>query len=127
MERMMVTVRVQGLYEATSAPSLSLAGLHNDATFRLTAPYAAFVCLRPAPIGGEFLIADGARVLRSIDPDVLRRLCERQVRVRVAQLPAPAWQRAGPLQSSLEQSFAALVQFALDLATPLDLQVIWAG
>lgn len=39
-----------GVYEAVNAPELAstFIGLHNDATFRLTAPYAAFVCFEPA-------------------------------------------------------------------------------
>ncbi|KAL1504955.1 hypothetical protein AB1Y20_008722 [Prymnesium parvum] len=114
------------LYEAVNAPSLAntFIGLHNDATYRLTAPYAAFVCLRPAAKGGEFLLADGARVLRALDADVLRRLCRRGVRVRVARLAAPPWHRAGALRPLLRRACTAVVQAALDLATPLELEVV---
>ena len=116
----------RGLYEAVNAPSLAntYIGLHNDATLKKTAPFAAFVCLQPATEGGEFLLADGSRVLQSLDPDVLQRLCERQMRVRVARLPVPPLLHVGPLRPPLEQLLATIVQAALGVATPLDLEVV---
>ena len=41
-------------------------GLHNESTFVKTATYGAFVCFEPASEGGgEFLIADGAKILKA--------------------------------------------------------------
>ena len=64
------------VYEAVNAPALAstFIGLHNDATFALTAPYAAFACFRPADRGGEFLVADGREVLRALEGDHLAEL-----------------------------------------------------
>merc|ERR1740139_1783121 len=47
-----------GVYEAVNAQALAATyiGLHNDATWALTAPFAAFVCFEPAPSGGAFLV-----------------------------------------------------------------------
>ena len=59
----------EGVYEAVNAEALSktFIGLHNDATFKLTAPYAAFTCFKRATSGGEFLLCDGRQVLRELD------------------------------------------------------------
>jgi len=77
------------VYEAVNKPSLAqhFVGLHNESTFVKTATYGAFVCFKPATEGGgEFLIADGAGIIRDLDKDVLRRLYERKVRISVSNL-----------------------------------------
>ncbi|CAJ1339612.1 unnamed protein product [Effrenium voratum] len=56
------------VYEAVNKPSLAghFVGLHNESTFVKTATYGAFVCFEPASEGGgEFLIADGAKILKA--------------------------------------------------------------
>jgi hypothetical protein len=36
-----------------------------------TSTYGAFVCFSPATVkGGEFLVADGAKILANMDPEV---------------------------------------------------------
>ena len=45
------------------------------------------VCFKPATeSGGEFLIADGERIFRDMDPDTLQTLVDRQVRISVSNL-----------------------------------------
>jgi len=77
------------VYEAVNKPSLAqhFVGLHNESTFVKTAMYGAFVCFKPASGGGgEFLLADGAKILADMDKEVLRRIYERKVRISVSNL-----------------------------------------
>ena len=119
-----------GIYEAVNAPALSgtFIGLHNDATWKLTAPVAAFVCFRRAETGGAFLVADGRRILSELEPSVVAKLCERKVSVRVAALnAAPLLRLAGPsLREPLSRFVAAAVSALLGAAVPLGLVVAWA-
>jgi len=57
------------VYEAVNKPSLAkhFVGLHNESTFVKTAMFGAFVCFEPASEGGgEFIIADGAKIIKDI-------------------------------------------------------------
>jgi len=77
------------VYEAVNKKSLSqhFVGLHNESTYVKTAAFGAFVCFKPASEGGgEFNIADGAKILNDLDKDVLKRICDRQVRISVSNL-----------------------------------------
>lgn len=118
-----------GIYEAVNAPALSgtFIGLHNDATWKLTAPVAAFVCFQRAETGGDFLVADGRRILSELEPSVVAKLCERKVSVRVAALnAAPLLRLAGPLREPVSRFVAAAVSALLGAAVPLGLVVAWA-
>jgi len=77
------------VYEAVNKPSLAqhFVGLHNESTFVKTATFGAFVCFKPASEGGgEFLLADGAKIINDMDKDVLKRLYEDKVRISVSNL-----------------------------------------
>ena len=77
------------VYEAVNKPSLAghFVGLHNESTFVKTATYGAFVCFQKASEGGgEFLIADGAKILEDMDKDVLERIYTNKVRISVSNL-----------------------------------------
>ena len=119
-----------GIYEAVNSEELSKTyiGLHNDATYKLTAPFAAFVCFQPASRGGEFLLCDGRAVLAGLSQDVLALLSERKVSVRVAALDLSAI--LGSLSSSLQPICRNLIQtvvrFVLALAVPLGLELAWS-
>ena len=80
-----------GVYKAVDSESLSetFIGLHNDCTFTLAPPFAAFCCFQQATNAGEFLLADGKEVLAALDDDIMKKLYKRNVRVRVAALPTP--------------------------------------
>ena len=55
-----------GVYRAVDSEKLAKTyiGLHNDCTYKLAPPYAAFACLHQADAGGEFLLADGREILQ---------------------------------------------------------------
>merc|ERR1719222_295417 len=77
------------VYEAVNKPSLAqhFVGLHNESTYVKTAMFGAFVCFKPASEGGgEFLGADGAKIINDMDKEVLRRLYESKVRISVSNL-----------------------------------------
>jgi len=77
------------VYEAVNKPSLAqhYVGLHNESTYCKTAMFGAFVCFKPASEGGgEFLVADGAKIINDMDKDVLKRLYENKVRISVSNL-----------------------------------------
>ena len=77
------------VYEEVNKQSLSrhYIGLHQEMTERKTATAGAFVCFEPATVeGGEFFIADGERIFRDMDPEVLQTLIDRQVRISVSNL-----------------------------------------
>mmetsp|Transcript_127579 Transcript_127579/g.303155 ORF Transcript_127579/g.303155 Transcript_127579/m.303155 type:complete len:478 (+) Transcript_127579:50-1483(+) len=82
-------VQKHAVYEAVNKPSLAqhFVGLHNESTFVKTATYGAFVCFEPASEGGgEFFIADGAKIVNDLDKDVLKRIYENKVRISVSNL-----------------------------------------
>ena len=81
-----------GVYKAVDSESLAqtFIGLHNDCTFALAPPYAAFCCFQPATLGGgEFLVADGREIFRQLNLTLMEPMIQRGVRVRVAAIPTP--------------------------------------
>merc|ERR550532_990353 len=84
-----MTDKKDAVYEAVNKPSLAqhFVGLHNESTYVKTAKFGAFVCFKPASEGGgEFLVADGAKIINDMDKDVLKRLYENKVRISVSNL-----------------------------------------
>eukprot|EP00440_Ansanella_granifera_P062809 gb/GFBE01068105.1/.p1 GENE.gb/GFBE01068105.1/~~gb/GFBE01068105.1/.p1 ORF type:complete len:490 (+),score=137.42 gb/GFBE01068105.1/:1-1470(+) len=84
-----MTEKKDAVYEAVNKPSLAqhFVGLHNESTFVKTAAFGAFVCFKPASEGGgEFLVADGAKIINDMDKDVLRRVYQDKVRISVSNL-----------------------------------------
>ena len=49
--------------------------------------YGAFVCFKPATVsGGEFFIADAAKIARDLDSDVAQRIYDKKIRISVSNL-----------------------------------------
>jgi len=77
------------IYEEVNKESLSrhYIGLHQESTHKKTATYGAFVCFKPATVeGGEFFIADAAKIARDLDADVAQRIYDRKIRISVSNL-----------------------------------------
>ena len=77
------------LYEEVNKESLAqhYIGLHQESTHKKTATYGAFVCFKPATVsGGEFFIADAAKIARDLDADVAQRIYDRKIRISVSNL-----------------------------------------
>jgi len=117
------------LYEEVNKQSLAkhFIGLHNEATYKKTATTGAFVCFQPATVrGGEFFIADGERIFRDLDSDILKQLCERQVRISVSNLDLDV---LGVLPTETKDSAMETFRQAVgDTIAPkfdMDLDMIW--
>lgn len=121
-----------GVYRAVDSESLAdtFIGLHNDCTYALAPPFAAFGCFVRAEQGGEFLLADGRKILRALDPEIISTMYNRQLRVRVAGIPASFL--APPDESSLAQSITkriiqSVAGWGLKTFLPLlRLELAWA-
>lgn len=121
------------VYEAVNKPSLSqhLVGLHNESTFVKTAMFGAFVCFSPASEGGgEFLIADGAKILEDMDRDVLQRIYEKKVRIAVSNLDMNFLEMIPPIGGLRDLVKTSLQDFVLKVAAPkfdMDLEMIYGA
>mmetsp|Transcript_34094 Transcript_34094/g.109400 ORF Transcript_34094/g.109400 Transcript_34094/m.109400 type:complete len:423 (+) Transcript_34094:122-1390(+) len=77
------------VYEEVNKQSLSrhYIGLHQESTHKKTATYGAFVCFQPATVeGGEFLIADAAKILADLDPKIRDEIYAKEIRISVSNL-----------------------------------------
>lgn len=110
-----------GIYRAVDSESLAdtFIGLHNDCTFALAPPFAAFCCFQQANENGEFLLADGKRVLQSLEYNVLEKLHQRQLRVRVAAIPTPFLLKSkGTLQTRLSYMLYKIANWGVKTFLP---------
>jgi len=114
------------LYEEVNKPSLRghYIGLHNESTAKRTPAYAAFVCFQRATEEkeprGRFIVADGAAILADIDPAVLRRLYERQIRISVSNLDIPP-----SFPEPVKEGLKWLVDKAVAPKFDMDLEMIY--
>eukprot|EP00558_Chaetoceros_sp_UNC1202_P007792 CAMPEP_0197239782 /NCGR_PEP_ID=MMETSP1429-20130617/6208_1 /TAXON_ID=49237 /ORGANISM="Chaetoceros sp., Strain UNC1202" /LENGTH=449 /DNA_ID=CAMNT_0042699275 /DNA_START=16 /DNA_END=1365 /DNA_ORIENTATION=+ len=111
------------LYEEVNKASLRghYIGLHSESTAKRTAAYAAFVCFQKATEGGgRFLVADGAAILAEMDPVVLQKLYDRQIRISVSNLDIPP-SFPGPLKEGIK----TLVDKAVAPKFDMDLEMLY--
>lgn len=81
------------VYEAVNKESRKnfFIGMHNEFVGTRAPRAAAFVCFKAAEEGGEFLIADGRKIFKDLNPEVLERLYRRSIRYSVMELPFFGW------------------------------------
>ncbi|KAL3787461.1 hypothetical protein ACHAW5_008999 [Stephanodiscus triporus] len=116
------------VYEAVNKESRKnfFIGMHNEFVGTRAPRAAAFVCFKPAETGGEFLIADGRKIFRDLDADVVGRLYGRGIRYSVMELPFFGWidsyvpEFARPatmdlIKGLVSAAINAKVDFAVDL------------
>ena len=120
------------MYEAVNKPSRSkfFVGMHNESTFKRTNRLGAFVCFKQAETGGEFLLLDGYKMLRDMNPDVLGRLYEKGVRFSNAELPFFDFLRKlpeplQPLKEPLKAGIKAVAQVAVGQKIDMELELKW--
>eukprot|EP00587_Corethron_hystrix_P005395 CAMPEP_0113313744 /NCGR_PEP_ID=MMETSP0010_2-20120614/10049_1 /TAXON_ID=216773 ORGANISM="Corethron hystrix, Strain 308" /NCGR_SAMPLE_ID=MMETSP0010_2 /ASSEMBLY_ACC=CAM_ASM_000155 /LENGTH=463 /DNA_ID=CAMNT_0000169825 /DNA_START=145 /DNA_END=1536 /DNA_ORIENTATION=- /assembly_acc=CAM_ASM_000155 len=116
-------VERDALYEEVNKPSLRghYIGLHCESTAKRTAAYAAFVCFQKATeSGGRFLVADGTAILGEMDPDVLRRLYDRKIRISVSNLDIPP-----SFPGLVKEGIKNLVDAAVAPKFDMDLEMIY--
>jgi len=119
------------VYEAVNKPSLAqhFVGLHNESTFVKTATYGAFVCFKPATEGGgEFIVADGAKIINDMDKDVLKRLYERKVRISVSNLDLNfVGMLPEPFKDSVKDSLQDMILKMVAPKFDMDLEMVYGA
>jgi len=123
-----------GIYEEVNKPALRkhYIGLHNESTTNRCAAFGAFVCFKPAEIsGGEFFIADGKRIFRDIDSNVLDRIYRERVRISVSNLDffAPIVEDRGnpKLEKTLKEGIANVVDKYVAPMFDMELDMVWGA
>jgi len=117
------------VYEEVNKQSLAkhYIGLHNESTEKKTAKYGAFVCFKQATVsGGEFLIADGEAILRDLDPEVLKTLYDRKVRISVTNLDLDVLNvLPGDTKNAAMDKVGEVVDQSVAAKFDMDLEMIW--
>uniref|UniRef100_A0A7S0H8C6 TauD/TfdA-like domain-containing protein n=1 Tax=Hanusia phi TaxID=3032 RepID=A0A7S0H8C6_9CRYP len=115
------------VYEAVNKPSRAkfYVGMHNEMVGKRTVRRAAFVCFKAAEVGGEFIITDGMRMLRDLDPKVLKSLYEKKIRFSSAELPMGFLDKTGPLQPVLEPILKTVIGAIVDMKVDFEVDMFW--
>jgi len=120
------------MYEAVNKPSRAkfFVGMHAESTYKRTNRLGAFVCFKQAETGGEFLLLDGHKMVKDLDPAVLGRLYERGVRFSNAELPFFDFLRTlpeplQPLKEPLKGVFKSVAQVAVGAKIDMELELRW--
>ena len=102
-------------------------GMHNEFVGTRSPRAAAFVCFKPAEEGGEFLIADGRRMFRDLDTDLVEELYNRDIRYSVMELPFFGWidNMPEPIQGPLMGGVRGLVSAAINAKVDFGVEMLW--
>ncbi|KAH8074681.1 TauD/TfdA-like taurine catabolism dioxygenase [Aureococcus anophagefferens] len=118
------------LYEEVNKESLAqhYIGLHQESTHKKTATYGAFVCFKPATVsGGEFFIADAAKIARDLDADVAQRIYDKKIRISVSNLDLNFLEAAGPFKEGLMEGAKNAVDTLVAPKFDMDLEMIYGA
>jgi len=117
------------VYEAVNKESRKnfFIGMHNEFVGTRSPRAAAFVCFKPAEEGGEFLIADGRRMFRDLDTDLVEELYNRDIRYSVMELPFFGWidNMPEPIQGPLMGGVRGLVSAAINAKVDFGVEMLW--
>ena len=117
------------VYEAVNKESRKnfFIGMHNEFVGTRAPRAAAFVCFKAAETGGEFLIADGRRMFRDLDPDLVEELYNRQIRYSVMELPFFGWVDNLPefIQEPVMGVLKGVVSAAINAKVDFDVELLW--
>jgi len=118
------------LYEEVNKESLAqhYIGLHQESTHKKTATYGAFVCFKPATVsGGEFFIADAAKIARDLDADVAQRIYDKKIRISVSNLDLNFLEATGPFKEGLMEGAKNAVDTLVAPKFDMDLEMIYGA
>ena len=118
------------IYEEVNKESLSqhYIGLHQESTHKKTATYGAFVCFKPATVsGGEFFIADAAKIARDLDADVAQRIYDKKIRISVSNLDLNFLEATGPFKEGLMEGAKNAVDTLVAPKFDMDLEMIYGA
>jgi len=117
------------VYEAVNKESRKnfFIGMHNEFVGTRSPRAAAFVCFKPAEEGGEFLIADGRRMFRDLDSDLVEELYNRSIRYSVMELPFFGWTDniPEPVRAPVMGGLKGLVSAAINAKVDFDVEMLW--
>jgi len=117
------------VYEAVNKESRKnfFIGMHNEFVGTRSPRAAAFVCFKPADEGGEFLIADGRRMFRDLDSDLVEELYNRSIRYSVMELPFFGWidNLPEPVQGPVLGGVKGLVSAAINAKVDFNVEMMW--
>lgn len=117
------------VYEAVNKESRKnfFIGMHNEFVGTRAPRAAAFVCFKAAEVGGEFLIADGRRMFRDLNPDLVEELYNRNIRYSVMELPFFGWvdNFPKPVQGPVMAGVKGLVSAAINAKVDFDVEMLW--
>ena len=101
--------------------------MHNEFVGTRAPRAAAFVCFKPAEEGGEFLLADGRRMVRDLDPNLLEELYQRQIRYSVMELPFFGWVDNLPdfMQEPVMGVVKGIVSAAINAKVDFSVEMLW--
>lgn len=101
--------------------------MHNEFVGTRAPRAAAFVCFKAAEEGGEFLIADGRRMFRDLDSDLVEELYNRSIRYSVMELPFFGWidNLPEPIQGPVMGGMKGLVSAAINAKVDFDVDMLW--
>ena len=101
--------------------------MHNEFVGTRAPRAAAFVCFKAAETGGEFLIADGRRMFRDLEPALVQELYKRSIRYSVMELPFFGWidNFPGPIQNPIMGAVKGLVSAAINAKVDFDVELLW--
>jgi len=119
-----------GIYEEVNKQSLRghYIGLHQESTHVKTSTYGAFVCFKPATVkGGEFLVADGARILSEMDPEVLQRIYDNKIRISVSNLDFDFLSSTGPVMKPLMAGAKSLIEQTVAPKFDMELEMMFGA
>ena len=118
------------IYEEVNKESLSqhYIGLHQESTHKKTAKFGAFVCFKPATeSGGEFMIADAAKIARDLDVDVAQRMYDKKIRISVSNLDLDFLKATGPLVEGAMENAKTLIDKAVAPKFDMDLEMVYGS
>jgi len=100
---------------------------HNEFVGTRAPRAAAFVCFKAAEEGGEFIIADGRRMFRDLDSDLVEELYNRSIRYSVMELPFFGWidNLPEPIQGPAMFGMKGLVSAAINAKVDFDVDMLW--
>lgn len=117
------------VYEAVNKESRKnfFIGMHNEFVGTRAPRAAAFVCFKAAEQGGEFLIADGRAMFRDLNPDLVERLYQRNIRYSVMELPFFGWIDGlpEPLQKPVMGTIKNLVSAVINAKVDFSVDLRW--